>query len=307
MYRIAIRNGAQWSSTTLTRLLRDPIAKGLRRSNYTKSTGEGKHWELKSQDDWVFTKAPAIVSEEVWNEVNQILDEMALKHRRTSRKGNYLFSGYISCHCGTKMYVRTRSVKYSCAKCLNKIHMDDLEEIFREQLRSFIYSEDEIQQFLSDGESSVREKENQLKHIQSEADEIRKKLDQLMELFHNGEIPKEGFNLHYTPLFEQLKQINEHIPALEAEIAATRVALASNDQVLHETKTMYHQWPQMSFEEKKLVVERYVDEIIVDDEDITITLNYLPVPLDNPPLLNDSKKVTQPQGFILAIKTKADG
>ena len=71
------RNGSKFSGNTITRLLRDPIAKGLRRANYTKSLGDGKHWELKESKDWVFTKAPIIIDEEKWNQVQQILDEQA--------------------------------------------------------------------------------------------------------------------------------------------------------------------------------------------------------------------------------------
>jgi len=68
------RRGAKFSDTTVDRLLRDPLAKGTRRANYTKSRGQKKHWDLKPEEDWVYTDAPAIVSEEVWLEANAFLD-----------------------------------------------------------------------------------------------------------------------------------------------------------------------------------------------------------------------------------------
>src|SRR5450759_2907712 len=58
------RKGAKFSDNTVERLLRDPIAKGQRRANYTQSTGDGKHWTLKAEDEWVFSEVEPVVSAE---------------------------------------------------------------------------------------------------------------------------------------------------------------------------------------------------------------------------------------------------
>ena len=78
------RNGSKFSDTTVSRLIEDPIAKGVRRSNYTKSLGEKKHWKLKPQDEWVLIEVPAIVSEELWNECNAILEDRRKTFKKTS-------------------------------------------------------------------------------------------------------------------------------------------------------------------------------------------------------------------------------
>ena len=139
------RRGAKFSDTTVDRLLRDPIAKGLRRANYTKSRGEKKHWDLKPEEEWVYSKVEPIVSEDLWNEVNAILSLQRASHKKVGRKpAVHLFASVTQCECGEPMYVPSNSPKYTCRKCRNKIAVADLEHIYQEQLKTFLLSRDDL-------------------------------------------------------------------------------------------------------------------------------------------------------------------
>ncbi|HEX8264571.1 MAG TPA: recombinase family protein [Pyrinomonadaceae bacterium] len=113
------RSGALFSDTAVDRILRDESAKGVYFINQN-----GKQREIQIEP---------IVSEEVWEEVNAILNHS----QKLGKKTTQLFAGLVFCECGGKMNVPSNSPKYVCAECLHKIGTNDLEEIFRARLAEF--------------------------------------------------------------------------------------------------------------------------------------------------------------------------
>lgn len=295
------RNDSKFSDTTINRLLRDPMAKGLRRSNYTKSLGTKKHWELKAKVDWVFTEVEAIVSEELWNKCNHILDEQSAKRTPPTRKPVYLFTGLVFCSCGGKMPVPSKSKNYFCSKCKNKIAMDDLEAIFHEQLKTFIFSPDEITKYFDKANQAIKEKEELLESLSKEAKKIREEMDQIIRLYLDKNISQEAVGTHYRPLEERLKQIDEQIPTLQGEIDFLKIQYISSDEVVNDAKDLYSHWTSLGSEEKRQIVETITNKITISNEDINISLSSIPLPL------NSSSLATHPQGFIAQTSIKLAG
>jgi len=99
------RSGSKFSDTTVDRILRDPVAKGRRRANYTKSTGDKKHWVWKPEAELVFAEVEPIVPAELFDQINAVLDTQREKGKRSTKKTFHLFAGVTHCACGHKMYV----------------------------------------------------------------------------------------------------------------------------------------------------------------------------------------------------------
>lgn len=273
------RRNEKFSDTTIDRLISDPSAKGLRRANYTKSKGDGKSWSLKPESDWVFTEIEPIVSEDLWNEANAILEQSRAKNRRPAKKAVHLFAGFT--YCGLcpndqKMYVPSNTPKYVCYKCRNKIGVEDLEAIFHEQLKSFFWSEDEVAKYLSQADQALKEKEDLLGSLGQEQGKVKAQMDKLRDLYYSDSISKEGFGREYRPLEERFKQIGDQIPALQGEIDFVRIKFRSSDEVLAQAKDLYSRWPSLSLEEKRTIIEQITEKIVVGKDDIEIQLCYVP-------------------------------
>lgn len=271
------RKGTEFVDVLIERMLRDPMAKGIRRVNYT-TNKNGKGWSiLKPESDWVLHPCPALVDENLWNECNRILDEQK-RGKKPAKKATHLFTGVLRCAtCNLKMYVPSESKKYFCSKCHGRILATDLEEIYYENLKHFVLTQDDIQTFLSKANATINEKQQQIDALQLESKQLHAQMDKLVDLHLAGEIPKDGFANRYNPLFEQSAQIKNTIPELQGEIDYLQMEILNSDHVLSEAKSLYDSWPKLDFETKRNIVEQVTDKILITKEEVTIRFNYSPL------------------------------
>jgi site-specific DNA recombinase len=270
------RNGSKFTHTTVERLLRDPTAKGMRRANYTRSSGDKKSWEIKPEKDWVWSEVEPIVSEELWNQCNQILEERDKNGKRTAKKPVHLFTGLTYCADGNKMYVPSNSPKYICYKCRNKIPVEELETAFQEQLKNFLLSPTEMTAYLHDADETIKAKEELRKTLEKERQKLKSETDKLMRLYYDDKISADGFAAQNRPLEERAKQVNEQLPQLQAELDYLKVNFVSSDEVLSEASDLYGHWTTLDAEGKRKIVENITDRITIGKEEINIKLCYLP-------------------------------
>jgi site-specific DNA recombinase len=300
------RNGSPFSDTTVGRLLRDPTAKGLRRANYTMTTNSKKAWKLKPESEWVFSEVDPIVPEDLWNQCNAVLDAQLKGRAKVSRKTVHLFAGFTVCSCGQNMYVPSNTPKYVCYKCRNKIAIVDLEGIFHEQLKSFLFSGAELTAYLKQADERMKEKEELLRVLDREHKGNVSEMERFYRLYMDDGISKDAFSSKYRSLEERQKQIKEELPSLQAELDLMKIHYLSSEEIISEAKDLYSRWPSLSREEKRNIVEAVTERITVGKDDIDISLNYLPSAIPPSPL-NPSRKATRPQGFMAAINWNRAG
>ncbi|HEY1019261.1 MAG TPA: recombinase family protein [Sediminibacterium sp.] len=269
------RNGEKFSDNTVNRLLRDPMAKGERRANYTKSPGKGKQWQYKPVDEWIIIPCPAIVSAELWEECNAILTEQERKREKTGRKAAILLSGYVFCHCNSKMGTRLSHRNYICPTCKNRIAADTLDHIFHEQLKGRIASLNP-DKYREEKDHELVEAERLYTVTAMERDKLAKRRTNLVSMRADGDLDKAAFTEEYKPLEARLAQLDDELPALEAAMAYARIQRQSAETVLDDAKTLYEQWGDLPFEQKRGIIETIVRHISIGTDTVEIAFDYAP-------------------------------
>ena len=270
------RDGSKFSDTTVDRLIQDTTAKGIQRGNYTRAVAANRNWALKPESDWVLTPIPAIIPEALWQQCNDMLETRKIKGARPGKSPVHLFAGLTICECGKKMYVPSRSPKYICADCRNKIPIVDLEGIFLDELKSYLMSPDKVAEYLKGAEGAISDKAKQLDTLQKELLRVKADADRAYSLYMEGGLTVPQFKERYQPLDDRKHQIVEELPRLEADIDLLKINGLTSEHIMAEVQDLHARWPKMHQDEKRKIVELLVQNIQVGDGEITFNLCYRP-------------------------------
>ncbi len=268
------RKGKSFGGTTVEQLLTDPTAKGLRRANYTKMV-KGRR-VLKPESEWVWLSCPAIVSEELWEECNALLEARKASHKPVAKRAVYVFAGYVYCACGEKMYVRSNTPKYVCMACRTKIPMVDLDRLFQEQLEQFTLSPEAVEAWLAEGSEAVTEKDELLGALLRERERLTKEADKLYRLYQEDALSVDAFRERHRPLEERLAGLRAEVPRLEEEIGYLKTKTVMQDEILGSTRDLARDWLTMDLPQKRAIVESLVKHITIHKDTVEIVLATLP-------------------------------
>ncbi len=268
------RKGGRFTSKTFTRLIQDPTAKGIHRANYTMRNGS--QWTLKPENEWYLHEVERLVSDEVWEECNRIIDDSFANQKRPAKKPVHIFAGVAVCECGEKMYVPSNTPKYVCRACRNKISIADLDSIYMDEIKDFSLSPEAIGNYLKSSNDTAAEKERLLAVTRQDLENTDKEIRRTYDLYQKEQIDGDGFAKFYQPLQERRKQLEAAIPRLEAELDILKVESLSAEEIALQAQNLHHRWQAMQPEEKRELIEIITKEIIIGKDEITINYCYAP-------------------------------
>ena len=271
------RDGSQWSDTSVGRLIQDQTAKGIHRANYTRRTGDHKPYAIKPEHEWVLTEVEPIISKELWNRCNELLEERRTKRQRPGRRPVQLFGGRVVCECDRKMCVPSNTPKYVCPGCRNKIPVVDLEALFLDEIKGYALSPAARAEYVANANSAISEKQKLRDSLCRELEKVRHEADRAYDLYMQGGLTVEQFKSRYQPLDLRKKQLEEEVPRVEAELDVLKVDGLSEEEIMAELIHVHSRWPTMGIEERRRLVDLLLEKIVVTRaSEIHFDLFYVP-------------------------------
>ncbi len=270
------RKGCLWQETQVKDILLDESAKGVYIFNRQKRTGPWR-FELKPESEWGRIECEPIVSPELWQQANRILEEQIKTWKRPGRLPAQTFSRLAWCACGGKMYARTDAPKYLCRKCNNKIPIETLEGIFHEEIKVFFADPEKLAKGLSDADENLKQREQLLLTHRQAVEKARQDMRKTYDLYLAGQLSVQGFGDLYRPVEERVRQLETELPKLEAEVGGLQAKRPTAQAVMAEAIDLYDRWPRLPLDDRRKIAETLCEKIVIGEGHINITYSFTPV------------------------------
>ena len=114
------RNKSLFSDTQIGRILICPSAKGLYQFNRFRKTGSWAGTE-KPEEEWGQVECEPIVSAEIWNQVNQIIETTSKEYKRPGKVPVNPFGNRIWCGCGSRCPADARGCDIQATEVIRSV------------------------------------------------------------------------------------------------------------------------------------------------------------------------------------------
>ncbi len=277
---------SEFSPRTLKFILRDTIYKGIRKSNYS-SQSSGK-LEYKSEEDWVTCEVKSIISDDIWERANEVLEATRQRYtvdRAISKRGKYLFSGLLLCKCcETKMYCAPYPgmaiARYVCRICKTKVNEDVVENALQSMLTRISLSPESLCGDDNYGDD-LKDKQSRLELLKKDLKVINKKMDTLVDLAGEDRIDNETFSSRFEPLLARRNNISQEVPRLQGEIDFINSEDVGRQIVIRRATTLAALWSELSYEARQEIAKEVIERVDVSKESLHFTIHHISNPNKN--------------------------
>ena len=324
------KNGNPISSQTLRRIIRNPKYKGYYRTGTVKVVDYKLHKAQKMpKEEWQIFECkeniPAIVSEELWEKCNNILEKKAQSclnkvENKDVFKNRYVFSGLILCkeHNEEEHIVsfnrisgkkRSNKPAWACSKYIISglkgcespiIQESELIEIFKVILNKFLLNKEEIIEDLLNKYKKynfARDFDIEISKLEDNIKIVHDKKDKLLELAIKNLLSDEEFHKRNEGLNKEIANYNKKIKELKEE----KENVSSIEENMKQIKKTLEK--EIKIEENiedliKLLVDKiYVSKINNDRKHIKLEIYFK---IGEPIILEGNLNKKEKQEYIIS-------
>ena len=284
--------GKRWYKGTLHYVLRNEAYTGAAVWGKTSKGGEAPD-PVRVEGAW-----PALVSRELFEDVQQAMSERAPKVQRPGRVGSqYLLSGLLKCGvCGRPYsaqgaksgqfayYICGTLFREGAGTCSARyLNAPKLETFVVEKIRERILNEETIvalvQLVAEEIDAMAGELSGRLEVVEAELGDVRKRLEKLYEAIETSELTLEVLSPRIMSLRHREEQLEAARDDAETQLEQRRVELPDTEEIAWYVADFRDFLKDGTIPEKKVLIRNFVEGIEVEGDEATLTYT-VPMPSD---------------------------
>ena len=284
--------GKRWYKGTLHYVLRNEAYTGTAVWGKT-SKGQKAADPVRVEGAW-----PALVSRELFDDVQQAMSDRAPKVRRPARVGSrFLLSGLLKCGVCGRPY-RAQGAKsgqfayYICGTLFTEgagtcsaryLNAPRLETFVVEKIRERILNEETIVALVTlvaeEIDAMAGELSGRLEVIEAELSDVRKRLEKLYEAIETSELTLEVLSPRIMSLRHREEQLEAAREDAETQLEQRRVELPNTEEIVRYVADFRNFLQEGTIPERKARIRNFVEGIEVVGGEATLTYT-VPMPSD---------------------------
>ena len=293
--------GKRWYKGTLHYVLRNEAYTGTAVWGRT-SKGEKTQDPVRVEGAW-----PALVSRELFDDVQQAMRERAPKVQRPGRVGSkFLLSGLLKCGvCGRPYsaqgaksgqfayYICGTLFREGAGTCSARyLNASRLETFVVEKIRERILTEETIVELVTlvaeEIDAMAGELSGRLEVVEAELGDVRKRLEKLYEAIETSELTLEVLSPRIMSLRHREEQLEAARDDAETQLERRRVELPNTEEIARYVADFRDFLKEGTIPECKALIRNFVEGIEVVGDEATLTYT---VPMPNDGVTSESASV----------------
>ncbi|MFT5471513.1 MAG: site-specific DNA recombinase [Verrucomicrobiales bacterium] len=273
----ATRRGGKWSDVAVGRQLACTSAIGLYVRNRTMTDADGKRVE-RPKDEWETVACPAIIDEDLWNEVQRTLDSKG--GRKVGRDPSHPLAGLLFCHCGKKMYGASGTPKFACSTCGNRFPIADLEAMIQDEIEAFLADRTDLLSELIAEDPAVSEARQESEKLDAEFASTEQELDRVRQLFVSGQIDTDKLGSLQPSLESKLASLRKQHDTAKRRFQQAQKSQESDDSKskieVDPIERFRERWPELPTNQRAAILQALFEKIVIADHEIEIHYTFDP-------------------------------